>query len=69
MFPRLTRRDFLSDAAMAGVASVLNLDASASKAHEESSVRRAYFDNGGFSCSVIPKAHTWRTFMTKLGAV
>ena len=46
MSPHLTRRDFLSDAAIAGVASALRLDASASTNHETSPERRANFDSG-----------------------
>jgi len=46
MSPRLTRRDFLSDAALAGVASALHLDASASTVDGESPVRRTNFDRG-----------------------
>ena len=46
MSPHLTRRDFLSDAAIAGVASALRLDASASTRHETTPERRANFDSG-----------------------
>ena len=46
MSPRLTRRDFISDAAIAGVASALRLDASASTGHETPSERRTNFDSG-----------------------
>jgi beta-galactosidase len=46
MSPRLTRRDFLSDVAIAGVASALRLDASASTSHEASPERRTNFDSG-----------------------
>jgi len=46
MSPRLTRREFLSDAAIAGVASALRLDASASTSHVTSPERRTNFDRG-----------------------
>jgi beta-galactosidase len=44
MLSRLTRRDFLSDAAILGAASALHLDASASTLHEAPPERRANFD-------------------------
>jgi len=45
MSPRLTRRDFLSDAAIVGVASALSLDTSANTSHETPPERRTNFDS------------------------
>ena len=69
MSPRLTRRDFLSDAAIAGVASALHLDASASTSHEALPERRTSFDRdwrfllGDPEGADMPAFHdsAWRT--------